>query len=151
MVQISSNGELIKDLSSYPKINICSPHISSRHKNVVTHYPCCPISAVQACRIEFSHRIYFWFSFYCACTSFKHKSRYPLRNGKIRCFTIFKMKVCPPPSWPSKSFLLKTCNVYLHNICKRETGTSGERYSISRRRYMVRIKSGKNILKWPWK
>ena len=34
MVQMSSNGEIIKNISTYPKINICSHHICSRlHKS----------------------------------------------------------------------------------------------------------------------
>ena len=49
---------------------------------------------------------------------------HPVRNRKIRCFTIFKIKVCSPP-WPSKSFIPYTCIVYLHNICKREAGSRG--------------------------
>ena len=56
-----------------------------------------PKFAIQACRIDFVHRIYFWFSFYCACASFKRKLMYLYIRSemeKMRWFTIFKIKVC---------------------------------------------------------
>ena len=58
-----------------------------------------PNFAIQAYRIDFVHRIYFWFSFYCACASFKqiNVSIHLVRNRKMRRFTIFKTKICSPP------------------------------------------------------
>ena len=153
MIQISSNREVIKNISTYPEINISSHHICSRLHKSSDPLSLLPNFAIKACRIDSVYSIYFWFSFYCACTSFNHKLMYLyalLEMEKRRYSTIFKIKVCSLP-WPSKSFIPQTLIVYLHNICKREAGSRGEQYSVSQRRCVVRIQFGKNILKWPWK
>ena len=84
--------------------------------------------AIQACRIDFVHRIYFWFSFYCACPSFKHTLMYLYIQWDAPLFKSKSMYSPPPPQphptpWPSKSFIPLTCIVSLHNICKREAGS----------------------------
>ena len=78
MVQLSSNGEIIKNISTYPKINICSHHICSRLHKSSDPLALLPSFAIKACKIDFVYSIYFWFSFsfYCARTSFNHKLMY---------------------------------------------------------------------------
>ena len=43
VVQISSNGEIIKNISTYPKINICSHHVCSRLHKSSDSLSFCPI------------------------------------------------------------------------------------------------------------
>ena len=76
MVQLSSNGEIIKNISTYPKINICSHHIFSRLHKSSDPLNLLPSFAIKAGKIDFVYSIYFRFSFYCACASFNHKLMY---------------------------------------------------------------------------
>ena len=76
MFQMSSNGEIIKNISTYPKINICSHHICSRLHKSSDPLSLLPHFAIKACRIDFVYSIYFCFSFYCTCASFNHKLIY---------------------------------------------------------------------------
>ena len=63
MVQISSNGEIIKNIFPYPINNICSHYICSRlHKSSDPLY-LLSNSAIKACRIDFVYSIYFGFLF----------------------------------------------------------------------------------------
>ena len=76
MVQISSNGEIIKNISTYPKNDICSHYICSRLHKSSDPLSLLPNFAIKACKIDFVCSIYFWFSFYCLCASFNYKSMY---------------------------------------------------------------------------
>ena len=148
MLQMSSNGEIIKNISTYPKNNICSHHICSR-----LHKSCDPLSslpnfAITACRIDFVYSIYFWFSFYCACTSFNHKLMY--------LYVLLEMEKGGAPLFLNKSMFppLDPANPLYHRlILSRYTiyvsgklGQGGERYSVSQRRCVVRIQFGKIYL-----
>ena len=48
---------------------------------------------------------------------------FPVKNYKNSVIN-FNLKVCSPPG-SSKSFILYTYMVYLHNICKWEAGSRG--------------------------
>ena len=48
---------------------------------------------------------------------------FPVKKYKNRVITIFNCIVCP--LGPSKSLILYTYSVYLHNICKWEAGSRG--------------------------
>ena len=127
----------------YPKISICLHHICSRLHKSSDPLSLLPYFPIKACRIDFVYSIYFWFSFYCTCVSFK---------GAPLFFFCFKKYAPhapppPPPALNPANPLYHTYTVYLHNICKREAESCGERYSVSRRRCVVRIQFGKNILK----
>ena len=55
---------------------------------------------------------------------------FPDKNKKNRGITISYFRVCSPSDGPSKSFILYTYMVYLHNICNWEAGSRGEHISI---------------------
>ena len=65
-----------------------------------------------------------------------------VRNGKMRCFIIFKIKICSP-TWPTKSFIAQTYIVHLQNVCKRGAGSRGGTIFSKRRRWVARIQYGK--------
>ena len=128
MVQESLNGEVIKNIPTYPKINICSHHICSRLHKSSGPLSFLPNFAIKACRIDFVYTLYFWFSFNCACVSFNHKFMYLYalsEMGKGGASLFFKIKVYPAPLDPADPLYhnpLHNPNS-LHNICKRETGS----------------------------
>ena len=119
-----SNG-MFESISTYSKINTFSPFMFKASK-CSDPLSLLPNIAMQARRIVFVHSIYFWFPFYCACTLSKeiNASIHPVRNWKMRCFIILKIKSMFPP-WPSKSFVAYSYIVHLHNTCKREVGSRG--------------------------
>ena len=135
MVQISSNGEIIKNIFTYPKNNICSHHICSRLHNSSDPLSLLPNFAIKACRISFVYSIYFWFSFYCACASFNNNLMYIYtlsETEKRSSSTIFKIKVCcPPPLDPANRLyhrlILSIYTIYVSG----KLGQGGERYSVS--------------------
>ena len=107
MVQISTNGEIIRYISTYTKINICSHHIYSRLHKSSDPLTLLPNFAIKTCRIDCVYSIYFWFSFYCACVSFYHKLMYlyalsEMEKGGAPLF--FKIKVCSPFLDPANPF-----------------------------------------------
>ena len=69
---------------------------------------------------------------------------HPVGNGKMVCFIIFKIKVCPAPTPLDPANLLHHRHIaYLHNVCEREAKSRGERYTVSQRRCVVRTQYGK--------
>ena len=70
MVQISSNGEIIKDISTYPKINICSHQICSGLQKSSDPLSLLPNVAIQTCRINF---VYIVSTFGFLFTAFAHR------------------------------------------------------------------------------
>ena len=162
MVQISSNGEIIKNIFTYPKINICSHHICSSLHESSDPLSLLPNFVIKACRIDLVYSIYFWFSFYCACASFFHRLMYLYALSEMekrRCFIICKIKVCSPLDTANPLYHKLILSIYIIYVSGKlgqggggsGGGGGGGQYSVSRRRCVVRIQFGKNILKWPWK
>ena len=122
-------------------------------KHGVTHYPCCPILPWKHTEKDFSHRIYFWFSYYRACASFKHKLMYLYVQSEMEKWgaSLFLKWQYPPPPWPRKSFILQTYDIYLHNICKQEAGSSGAAIFSKPKKICGQNPVWKNILKQHWK
>ena len=133
MIQMPSNGEIIKGISTYLKINICSHHICSR-----LHKSSGPLSlllnfVIQACRIDCVYSNYFWFSFYCACASFYHKLMYlyalsEMEKGGAPLF--LKLKYVPPLDPANPLYHRLISSIYTIYISGK-LGQGGERYSVS--------------------
>ena len=111
MLQISRNGEIFKGISTYPKINTFSHYICSRHQNVVTYYRCSQILQCKHAEDILFTVSTFGFLF----TALVHHlnintSIHLVRNGKTRCFIIFKIKVYMFP--PLTQQILYTIDLY---------------------------------------
>ena len=63
MVQMSSNGEIIKNISTYLKIIMCSHHLCSRLHKSSDQLSVLPHFVIKACRIDFVYKSTFVFLF----------------------------------------------------------------------------------------
>ena len=74
-----------------------------------------PNFVIQACRIDFVYRIYFWFSFNCACASFKHKVMYLYiwsEMEKWGASLFLKLKYVPPLDPANPLYYRRVLSIY---------------------------------------
>ena len=76
MVQESSNGEIIKNISTYPNLTFAQTIYVHGLINPVIPLFLLPNFAIKTCRIDFVYSVYFGFSIYCACAYFNNKLMY---------------------------------------------------------------------------
>ena len=145
MLQISSNGNIFKGLSTYPKINTFSRHIF-KVSNCSDPLLLLPNFAMQSCRIDFVHIIYFWFPFYCTCASSKHELMHLFIQSEMEKWgasLFLKWKYVPPidPSNPLQHrIILSIYTIYVsRKLGQWGWGVGGGQYSVSRRRCLSRI------------